>query len=306
MLTSFLFLNSISSGYPFPVPWYLIPANIYLVIRFILLILFGPEAKHLNHIRVEHGITTPLAFEAVPGRTQICPSLPEIDFTFEVIPATVVGCGPIVLPATPVSETDPELGKWLTRNPTVLINLGSLHIDDSASALEMARSISTVLNKNPNLQVLWKLNLDWESNTEFEATVRSAIDSDRLRISSWIVAETVSLLTSGSIVAFVHHGGANSYFEACYSGVPQVVLPVWYDTFCFAAKAEFRGIGVYGNKGSEPGVSIDGLTKALLTVLEDEKIKERARAIGQICRKREGRQVACDKLTELARAIKNP
>jgi hypothetical protein len=227
--------------------------------------------------------------------------MPEIDFTYDIIPATAIGCGPILLPAKPISETDPELGKWLTRHSTILINLGSHHSTDPTAAREMARSLVAVLTLNPNLQVLWKLKYDWESDPEFKATVLSALGPDRLRISSWLVPETVSLLASGNVVLFVHHGGANSYYESCYAGVPQIVLPVWYDTFSYAAKVEFLGLGVYGNKGSEPGVTNAGFTKALTTVLADRVIREKAKAIGDLCRKMVGREVACDQITELAR-----
>jgi hypothetical protein len=165
----------------------------------------------------------------------------------------------------------------------------------------MARSLVDVLNLNPDLQVLWKLKYDWESDPEFKGIVLSALGSDRLRISSWLLPETVSFLTSGNVVVFVHHGGANSYYEACYAGVPQIVLPVWYDTFHYAAKVEFLGLGLHGNKGSEPGVSNAGLTKALTTVLTDSVMKEKAKDIGELCRKTVGREVACDQITKLAR-----
>lgn len=31
----------------------------------------------------------------------------------------------------------------------------------------------------------------------------------------WIQAEIISVLETGKIAVYVHHGGANSYFEAC-------------------------------------------------------------------------------------------
>ena len=127
------------------------------------------------------------------------------------------------------------------------------------------------------------------------------IDADRLRITSWLVPETVALLSSPDIAAFVHHGGANSYFEACYTGVPQVILPVWYDTYVFAAKAEYHGIGVYGNKKSAPGANREEFTEALTKVMSDAAMREKAKATGEICRKSGGRETAYEKITEVAR-----
>ena len=85
------------------------------------------------------------------------------------------------------------------------------------------------------------------------------------------------------------------------AGVPQVILPTWFDTYDFAHRAEFRGIGVWGNRHSAPVVKGVDLGNALIRVLaSDESIgmAERAKKIAEQL-EGEGRVIACEKIIGL-------
>lgn len=84
------------------------------------------------------------------------------------------------------------------------------------------------------------------------------------------------------------------------AGVPHVVLPVWFDTYDFATRAEWLGIGAWGNRSVAPNLDGGELGEALVRVVaSDESVKmflqaqEIARKLG------EGRVVACEKIIEL-------
>ena len=321
-------------------PWWQIPANIYLTIRLIAIAGFGEQIGKINQCRKENGILGqfPSTEPYKPNRLHLCPALPEIDFPLAYIPDNVVGCGPIVLPAAPVSESDPSLASWLDEGPpTVLINLGSLIISDPIVAVEIAKGLRVVFDRFPNIRVLWKLKYEWTKSDKFYEILESEIESGQVRLPSWLVADPVSILASGKVVCSVHHGGANSYYEACrfvfltllstpspflftvfpsfplfvsaariYSpnnrvGVPQVVLPVWYDTYDFANRVEWLGIGAHGNRKAAPSVEASEFAKALTRALEDEKMISRAKEIGKLCGKLEGREVACEKISDWIR-----
>lgn len=147
----------------------------------------------------------------------ICPYLPATDWDsgFRDIPSNVIGCGPITLPSVSIEDVDKELWNWLGKNATILINLGSHFSMDAKAALEMAKGIKAVLESRPDLQCLWKLKYDWKCDAELEKAVCTLIDSDRLRMVSWLNVDPCSLLESGRIACSVHHGGANSYYESC-------------------------------------------------------------------------------------------
>lgn len=79
----------------------------------------------------------------------------------------------------------------------------------------MTMATQAVLREFPSMQVLWKLKYDWESSPTVKNILGSLVSSDKVRIFPWIQPEIISLLEGGNILAYVHHGGANSFFEAC-------------------------------------------------------------------------------------------
>jgi UDP:flavonoid glycosyltransferase YjiC (YdhE family) len=90
------------------------------------------------------------------------------------------------------------------------------------------------------------------------------------------------------------------------SGVPQVVLPVWYDTYDFAVHAEYLGIGVWASKTSAPHPNAEEFSAGLLTVLADNQkgsaIRAKAKLLGEVSRKAGGRKKACTRILELLRS----
>lgn len=148
-------------------------------------------------------------------------SRPEIDFPFDVMPPHIIGCGPIVKPPAPLDETDPDLAKWLARRPTIYVNRGTHATYDEQQTIEMAGALRFVLKKaqraGMKLQVLWKLRT--RSGGGGESSVAATLGAelmkdDTVRVTDWVEPEPMSILESGHIICSVHHGGANSYFEA--------------------------------------------------------------------------------------------
>lgn len=230
----------------------------------------------------------------------ITPSLPEIDCPFE-LPIKCHGVGPIMLPAKSVEEVDKELAQWLRNAPTILINLGTLYVDTTESARSMASVLAAILSQS-GIQVLWKLKYNHLHDIQFMQSLQSVVDQDRIRITAWIKPETSAILAHADILAIVHHGGMNTFFEACYAGIPQVVLPAWLDCYSTAGKVEYLGIGVYGNETNAPGVGEDEFLQALRRVLNNDEMKQKAEALGRICRaKRSGREQASDIIDRVAK-----
>lgn len=121
--------------------------------------------------------------------------------------------GPIIFDAEPAVEQDPELVAWLSRAPTVLINLGSLFTYSEHHATTMAQAIEEVLTKT-NVQVLWKMAKEEGAPDNYTLPVQNIIDQGRLRIVEWLTVSPASILETGHVAASVHHGGANCYHEA--------------------------------------------------------------------------------------------
>jgi UDP:flavonoid glycosyltransferase YjiC (YdhE family) len=139
----------------------------------------------------------------------------------EFTPPNVTSAGPIILNDEPAIEQDPELTAWLARAPTVLVNLGSLFTYTEEQATTMAQAIADLLARS-DVQVLWKLAKESTyTDTRYKMSVRSDIKKGRLRTTDWLSVSPSALLGTGHIVASVHHGGANCYYES----VSYVLIP---------------------------------------------------------------------------------
>ena len=162
----------------------------------------------------------------------------EVDLPFEK-PANLHLCGPITNDFRPLEESDPELAAWLDRAPTVLMIMGT-HFEYDAPLVR--RVLGGV---GPDAQILWKVvsGEDSESRDVFDELLVSAHDRDRVRIVAWFDAEPAAILEHENIVTYVHHGGANSYFECARAGKPHVALAQWVYTYYDAVEVEYAGLG---------------------------------------------------------------
>lgn len=182
--------------------------------------IFAPELEKKRVALRARGVKDPMNFfdqyrSDVPW---ISAQLKEASIPFSVIPPNITECGPIVLSIAPAEEQDPELAAWLARAPTVLVNLGSSVFYDEDMARIMATSFLPVLEQT-NIQFLWKIrNManggEVEVSAEALAPIQEYIQSGRVRIEKWLKADPSALLDTGNIVASVHHGGANCFYEA--------------------------------------------------------------------------------------------
>ena len=209
---------SVSSGYPFPLPWYYIPLNIYLFIRIIFTFVFAEQLWMHGHYRRKHEIPSPNQMPCLGGYFKdalyISPALPEIDLPF-VIPPNVTTCGPILSPMRPISQIDPELANWLKRGPTIVISLGTHAMSEASDVQELASGLKIAMSQRSDLQVLWKLTS--QSKEGLLSVLDKELASGRVLIKDWLTADPLAILQSGHIVCFVHHGGANSFYEALWS-----------------------------------------------------------------------------------------
>ena len=80
------------------------------------------------------------------------------------------------------------------------------------------------------------------------------------------------------------------------AGVPQIVLPVWADTYDYAHRVEWLGIGRYGNVEAAPTCKATELGPILVDVIlgpNAESMKKKAQALAKACAANgEGREVA--------------
>ena len=220
------------SGIPFPIPWHRVPLNIFYYFYTLYTLSRDKSLRSsLQHVTKTLGRPARTLRDIVNAKGPDAPNtfvntLPELDFPWLPCPPQVIASGPIVSRVQPISETDPELADWLSRGPTIFVNLGTHTKLTEAKAMEFATalnmSLSTMDDRHPGgrpLQVLWKLKKAGDYDTsepgsKIYGILKDKIESDRIRITSWLVPEPLAILQTGNIVCSIHHGGANSYNEA--------------------------------------------------------------------------------------------
>ncbi|KAF7595863.1 hypothetical protein BBP40_004356 [Aspergillus hancockii] len=294
------------SGFPYPLPSYLVLPNIYLTIRMMLVMTNAPRIKELRDYRNSHGVPGPIPGLSTKRSNPITllPTRRETELPC-FLPDHFILCGPILRPCAPIIEEDPELAAWLSRRPTVLVNLGSHVMYTNKELEEFMKGFRMLLDKRPDIQILWKIMPVSGAVVEdpnLPDNLRSAMAEGRVRIETWLAVEPICILSSGHVQCMVHHGGSNSYQEAIQAGVPQVILPVWYDTYDFAWRAEWLGIGVWGSRKTAPVVSGPELGQALIRVLASDQgiaMRDKAKTIASQLGPKEGRVMACDEIISI-------
>ncbi|KAJ4011013.1 hypothetical protein NW752_007449 [Fusarium irregulare] len=315
------------SALPYPIPWSLVPVNIAFSFVAGYTLITDKRLKgatEILHKEVDRSIQLMTMMElgvlkpAPPNLPILVANSPDIDYPFSVIPPQLTSCGPIVRAAPRLADVDPDLAEWLSRGPTVYVNMGTHHKSNPTEAYEMARALNAVLEKDEEwgstekpLQVLWKIGRksdqkpcnavepdsylgEWLWVTD---TLHKFIKLDRARVTDWLVAEPKSVLESKNIVCSVNHGGANSFHEGLCAGIPQVLLPAWTDCYDFANRVELLGIGRWGNKKAKPRWTEDELSEAILATLfgpESVEIQKTAKEVASRHPEWEGRQKAAD------------
>lgn len=232
-------------AYPFPVPWHLVPANMLYSLRLAWSCYNNaPFVALRRDFKARYGFKPftvapmDLAENPEPGLKRIVAAMPELDYPFPGLGDDVVMCGPIMKPFLALDDSDASLLAWLSRGPTIFINLGSHRAVNEDLAVEMATALRVVMAAAASaaerlgrpelarLQVLWKLKQTggtWyrgftkypidEPGSRLHGILGGMMDADRVRVVDWVAAEPLSILDSGHVICYVHHAGANAALE---------------------------------------------------------------------------------------------
>jgi UDP:flavonoid glycosyltransferase YjiC (YdhE family) len=78
------------------------------------------------------------------------------------------------------------------------------------------------------------------------------------------------------------------------AGIPQVVLPVWMDTYDFALRAEILGIGYWGNRHTDKLCKGGQLGSILIEVMlggRSSAYTKKAKELAELCNRSGGGRV---------------
>lgn len=205
-------LVRLASAIPFPVPWSLLLLNIWISIRLIYLIVTSPELNNLVKYRNEHGVAGGLPLRTSHSRALhvISSEIRELDYPL-FIPSKIGLYGPMVLDTTPVEVADPELKRWLDRGKTVMMCMGTHYHYTESQVRAVINGFLDAVDHDSGIQLFWKLS-GFESL--IEQLLANPKDREKFRIVDWIHADPSAVMNHPNVVVSIHHGGANSYYEA--------------------------------------------------------------------------------------------
>ena len=208
-----VWICSLGSGIPFPVPWSYIAKNVLIQLIFTWRSLNHPDVKELTNYRHSHGLPgkLPLVGHSVARSIHsLSFGLPELDFPI-TLPPNVGLYGPVTLDSTPLSKED-ELSEWLDKARTIVMCMGTHFHYSEAQIRNTTRAF--VAGTSPTDQVLWKIRNKAKYQHLLDEELENESAKERFKIVDWIDADPGEVLRHGNVVAYVHHGGANSYYEA--------------------------------------------------------------------------------------------
>ena len=202
------------TGLPFPIPWKDIPSNIMASFSLIWLTATSSEVNALVKYRNAHGLPGRLPLETASARSihVICPGIRETDFPL-FVPDWLGLYGSITLDTTPIESTDPELNRWLNRGKTVLMCMGTHFYYSESQVKAVIDGFLNAAAQDSKVQFLWKLSDKSRFDDLIGEALKNPRDSDRFKIVDWLNADPASIMKHPNVAVWVHHGGANSYFE---------------------------------------------------------------------------------------------
>ena len=215
-LRLFVVLIRLGTGISFPISWSDLPKNIMAAIKFTWNMTMSPEVSELDKYRNAHGLPGHLPFvktARIRAVHVICPGVREIDFPL-FIPDFLGLYGPIVLDTAPIETADPELNEWLGRGETVIMCMGSHFHYTESQVKAVINGFLSGINHDSNTQFLWKLSNKSELESLVDEELSDARDKKRFKIVGWFEADPASIMKHPNVIAYIHHGGANSYYEA--------------------------------------------------------------------------------------------
>ena len=201
------------STIPFPVPAHLFLFNIWLMFKILVTLSLSRRFTSYRTFRQQVGLkgSPPVGTVIRSDIDILCCGIPETDYPC-VLPSNFHCFGPMTLDAIPLAQSDPDLEKWLDRGKTVVVSLGTHIVYNEEMVNAFLQAFLTSLPKD--VQILWKL----QGKHQWDAPIESKLgvdDRTRFKIVDWIVADPNTIMFHHNVMCYVHHGGANSFFECC-------------------------------------------------------------------------------------------
>lgn len=244
---------------------------VYLVSRFGVQYLVLPK---YDRIMKKHNIEPAVSMhDLVQGSRlwMLCTDM-ALEFPRPTLPHVVYVGGILTKPPNPLPQ---EFDDWLKDTEkdgfmVVSFGAGVKYLSDDI-AHKLAGALGRLQQK-----VIWRFSGVPPSNL-----------GNNTKLVDWMPQN--DLLGHKNTRAFLSHGGLNSIYEAMYHGVPVVGVPLFGDHYDTMTRVQAKGMGVMLEWKR---MSEQDLHTAMLSVITDNRYRERARMLSNIHKDQPGHPVS--------------
>ena len=259
-----------------------------------------PGARYASQLRNERGLPSlERGLEEYFDRILLCYNSFAFDYP-QLINPLIHYVGPLqsrFSKPLPEIQLEQSLQSWFdemeNRHKQILyVSTGTTDLMTYEVVKLFYSSFETVLQKHPNLYILWQLSSTVSSSLPY-------IIHERVKIVEFVPQDVV--LHHPSVVAFFSHCGINSVYESILAGKPIIGLPFRNDQKDNAARVEDRKIGKRLDKYL-PGLKEYHISNAISEILDNSMYKENILKLQKIINQEGGSVRAVDIIEQVYNA----
>ena len=142
-----------------------------------------------------------------------------------------------------------------------VINFGTLFKWTNLATTTMLTAITKTQEAYPRMKFIWKADIKNAPCNVFAM--------------KWLPS-VARVYSHHAVKAIIHHGGGNTFNEAILYGLPQLVVPQWFDCFDYATSVENLGLGLQ-TTCIGPELEAEEISFKLMALL-----KQRHRILGNV------------------------
>ncbi|MBN6040477.1 glycosyltransferase [Amycolatopsis sp. 195334CR] len=214
----------------------------------------------------------------------------ELDYPLD-IPENVKLVGAL-LPPLPQAPGN-ELEDWLSAHESVIyIGLGT---NTRLTAGQVGAVLEVVRRLDGRHHVLWKLPKSQQQWLPEDLPAN-------LRVENWVPSQ-LDVLAHENVKLFVGHAGGNGFSEGIHFGKPQVLRPMWVDTYDQARRGLDFGVSLTLDKPWE--LHADDLLDKIERVLADDSFRVNAQKYAELFAAAGGTRQAADLILGLPAMARN-
>ncbi len=241
--------------------------------------------RQANRIRGSYGlgpVREPVLSFAAEAPLYLVASVPELDYNRRDLPSSVRYVGPCLWDRANTESAPAWLRDLSVDRPLVYVTEGTAHVQEPILLKAAVKALADL-----PVQVVMTTG----KNRDPSGMGLGALPGN-MRVERWIPQS--ALLPHASVV--LNQGGSGTALAVLQEGLPQILVPVWWDQFENARRVVESGAGLLLRAGH---CTPESLRKTTERVLEEPGLRDKARSLAAALARYGGAEEAADLIVNL-------